>query len=64
MTAIATNAGHRGTAIDGLIADLVARFHSWNARRETRAALNALSERELQDIGLCRADIDAVIDAI
>ncbi|WP_045387225.1 DUF1127 domain-containing protein [Falsirhodobacter sp. alg1] len=29
----------------------------WNDARLTRRALNKLSDRELDDIGLCRADI-------
>ncbi len=30
----------------------------WNDRRSTRKMLGALSDRELDDIGLCRGDID------
>jgi len=33
---------------------------TWQKIRATRKALNRLSERELDDIGLCRADIDRV----
>lgn len=33
---------------------------AWNDTRVTRAALGKLSDRELDDIGLCRGDIDAV----
>ena len=36
------------------IADVVA----WNDARVTRNALNKLSDRELEDIGLIRGDID------
>ena len=32
----------------------------WNRTRVTRAALSELSDRELDDIGLCRGDIDVV----
>ncbi len=32
----------------------------WNDRRITRNALGKLSDRELDDIGLCRGDIDDV----
>ncbi|TVP69196.1 MAG: DUF1127 domain-containing protein [Rhodobacteraceae bacterium] len=39
---------------------LLATFRSWNDARITRNALNALSDRELSDIGLARSDIDAV----
>lgn len=31
---------------------------NWNDARVTRNALGALSDRELDDIGLCRGDID------
>jgi uncharacterized protein YjiS (DUF1127 family) len=31
---------------------------SWNDARVTRNALAKLSDRELDDIGLCRGDID------
>ena len=33
---------------------------SWNDARVTRKALSALSDRELQDIGLVRGDIEDV----
>lgn len=33
---------------------------NWNDRRMTRSALGKLSDRELDDIGLCRGDIDHV----
>jgi uncharacterized protein YjiS (DUF1127 family) len=32
----------------------------WNDARVTRVALSSLSDRELDDIGLCRGDIDHV----
>ena len=35
-------------------------FGTWNDRRITRDALGKLSDRELDDIGLCRGDIDRV----
>jgi uncharacterized protein YjiS (DUF1127 family) len=31
---------------------------TWNDTRITRKALSKLSDRELDDIGLCRGDID------
>lgn len=34
---------------------------SWNDVRMTRNALNRLSDRELEDIGLSRGDIDQVV---
>ena len=44
--------------------DLVARLVSWNDRRVTRNELLKLSDRELDDIGLCRAEIDDLVDRI
>lgn len=34
--------------------------HSWNSARVTRNALSKLSNRELDDIGLCRGDIEMI----
>lgn len=39
---------------------LVAAVIAWNDARVTRNALNRLTDRELEDIGLCRGDIDIV----
>jgi uncharacterized protein YjiS (DUF1127 family) len=33
---------------------------AWNDARMTRKALNKLSDRELDDIGLCRGDIEFI----
>lgn len=33
-------------------------LRNWNDARTTRKALAKLSDRELDDIGLCRADLD------
>lgn len=44
--------------IVALIARAVAAFRDWNDARITRNALAKLSDRELDDIGLCRADIE------
>ena len=37
--------------------NIVSRYKSWTANRNARHTLNALSDRQLDDIGLCRADI-------
>jgi uncharacterized protein YjiS (DUF1127 family) len=42
------------------LASFVATVATWNDARQTRNALGKLSNRELEDIGLCRADIEAV----
>ena len=35
-------------------------LQTWNAGRVTRKALGKLSSRELDDIGLCRGDIEMI----
>lgn len=35
-------------------------FQAWNDARVTRKALSKLSDRELDDIGLCRGDLDSI----
>ncbi|MGL4235290.1 DUF1127 domain-containing protein [Tabrizicola sp.] len=35
-------------------------FAAWNDARITRKSLNKLSDRELDDIGLCRGDIEFI----
>lgn len=44
---------------DGLFM-LASRFHKWREARRTRAVLSQLSDRELDDIGLTRGDIDHI----
>ncbi|MBB93564.1 MAG: primosomal protein DnaI [Rhodobacteraceae bacterium] len=46
----------------GPISHLFAAFAGWNDARRTRNSLSRLTDRELEDIGLARGDIDAVID--
>lgn len=41
-----------------IFARLVSAFAQWNETRKTRAALSRLSDRELDDIGLDRSDIE------
>jgi uncharacterized protein YjiS (DUF1127 family) len=38
--------------------DATAAFAAWNDARVTRKTLAKLSDRELDDIGLCRGDIE------
>jgi uncharacterized protein YjiS (DUF1127 family) len=48
--------------LEGLsLGALFARAMLWIEQRQTRNALNALSDRELADIGLARAEIEAVV---
>ena len=48
--------GRFGAALNAFVAAVVA----WNDKRVTRNALSQLSDRELEDIGLVRGDIDTV----
>lgn len=45
-----------------LIESAYGAFTAWNDARATRKVLSGLSDRELSDIGLSRADIDAVAE--
>lgn len=40
--------------------DKRAALAAWNDARVTRKALAKLSDRELEDIGLCRGDIEVI----
>ena len=42
------------------VSNVAASFQTWNAARITRNALSRLSNHELDDIGLCRGDIDLI----
>lgn len=42
------------------LSNAVAAFQAWNDARVTRNALSKLSDRELDDIGLCRGDLDVI----
>ncbi|MEI4261285.1 DUF1127 domain-containing protein [Roseovarius sp. D0-M9] len=59
MTALNTtrNTQLQAAPIGFGFARFVAAFHAWNDVRATRKALSVLSDRELEDIGLTRADI-------
>lgn len=42
------------------VGDTYATVAAWNDARVTRNALGKLSDRELDDIGLCRGDIEMI----
>lgn len=46
------------------LGNVFARFAAWNDRRITRSELMKLSDRELDDIGLCRGDIDDIVSRL
>lgn len=49
-----------GFGAANVLSGLVARIAAWSDARVTRKALNALSDRELDDLGLVRGDIDTI----
>ena len=51
-------------AFSGVFGLFVSSFAAWNDARTTRTALSKLSDRELDDIGLCRGDIDAIASRV
>ena len=57
MTNRPLGAGSRATRV---LADVVGRIAAWNDARVTRKALSQLSDRELDDLGLNRGDIDDI----
>lgn len=61
MAAFDTNRAEAGARPLGFgFGRIAAAFTVWNDARRTRNALDRLSDHELNDIGLCRADIDKV----
>jgi len=50
--------------IGNAIASISATVAAWNDARVTRNALTTLTDRELDDIGLVRGDIDSVAQGL
>jgi len=49
-------------SVAGRLASIFGAFAQWNDARMTRNALNNLTDRELNDIGLVRGDIEEVCE--
>lgn len=60
MSAIDMNRMATGPRSAGILASILSFLTSWNDSRVTRNSLSRLSDHELDDIGLCRGDIDRV----
>lgn len=60
MSAIDTNRVHGGARSFGIGSKLWAAVTAWNNARVTKSALNRLTDRELDDIGLNRGDIERI----
>lgn len=56
-------AASKPSRFGGMFTSAFSSVSVWNDNRITRKALNALSDRELTDIGLVRGDIDYVVDS-
>lgn len=62
MAILDTSPRSTGTSFTGLFGTAFAALLDWNDARVTRKALSQLSARELDDIGLCYGDIDAIAE--
>lgn len=60
MSAIETNRGPAVGSVGTVFASLFSALSAWNDARVTRRELSRLSDHELDDIGLCRGDIDRI----
>jgi uncharacterized protein YjiS (DUF1127 family) len=64
MTFFAQSRPHADRVVGGFqglsLGALFATLKTWNEARITRKQLHALTDRELADVGLCRADIDRI----
>ena len=50
-----------GIRLNGVMNALLDAFSTWNDKRATRNMLGKLTDRELDDIGLLRGDIDRIV---
>ncbi len=60
MSAIDINRIGNTSRPSGILAYVVSLLTAWNDVRRTRNSLSRLTDRELDDIGLCRGDIERV----
>lgn len=60
MSAIESDRGFRVGGVGSVVASLVSLVANFNEARRVRRELSCLSDRELDDIGLCRGDIDRI----
>ena len=63
MAVIDTTRPH-AAGLRGLLSQLSLALFAWKDARATRAALSRLSDRELEDIGITRGDIDRVARSV
>ena len=54
-------AGTAGAPQTSLLGGYVAAFRKWRSRRAAVAQLHALDDRDLQDIGISRSEIESAV---
>jgi uncharacterized protein YjiS (DUF1127 family) len=54
-------AGTAGAPQTSLLAGYVTAFRKWRSRRAAIAQLHGLEDRDLQDIGISRSEIESVV---
>lgn len=57
-----TYAAPKAFGFGKIVTSFIAQIAAWNDARATHKVLSQLSDRELNDIGLCRGDIDDLSD--
>jgi len=60
MSTIETNRSSAVGGVGNVVAQIGLMIASWRDTRTTRRELSRLSDRELDDIGLCRGDIEQI----
>lgn len=60
MSTLEMSRGFAVGGFGGVVAKTVSLLATWNDARVTRRELNRLSDRELDDIGLSRSDIERI----
>lgn len=51
-----------GTSVGSVLKQAASAFTTWNRRRRAIAELRGLSDAQLKDIGIARADIPSLVD--
>lgn len=62
MATVTNRSVGAGISATRILSDMVGWVSTWNDARVTRKALGRLSDRELDDLGLCRGDIDDIAE--
>lgn len=62
MASITNRPLGEGFSVFTVLAGLVGRIAAWNDARMTRKALSRLTDRELDDLGLVRGDIEDIAE--